>query len=49
MGQELWSDIREIAQTANVSVFHVDAHSVPNSVEWWYNSITDEQNWIQAV
>ena len=33
MGKELWSDIQETAQTTNVSVFHVDAHSVPNSME----------------
>ena len=36
-GKELWSDILEIAQTTNVSVFHVDANSVPNSTERWYN------------
>ena len=27
-GKELWFDIWQIVQTTNVSVFHVDAHSV---------------------
>ena len=36
-GKELWFDIWEIFQTTEVSVFHVDAHSVPNSTEQWYN------------
>ena len=35
-GKELQFDIWEIVQTINVSVFHVDAHSVPNSTEQWY-------------
>ena len=48
-GKESWSDILEIAQTINVSVFHVDVNSVPNSIERWYNSITDEQTIIQAL
>ena len=48
-GKELWSGILEIAQTTNVSVFHVDANSVPNSTERWYNPITDEQTIIQAL
>ena len=49
MGKELWSDIQETAQTTNVSVFHVDANSVPNSTERCYNSITDEQTIIQVL
>lgn len=47
-GKESWSDILEIAQTINVSDFHVDVNSIPNSIERWYNSITDEQTIIQA-
>ena len=48
-GKELWSDILEIAQTTKISVFHVDANSVPNSTEPRYNAITDEQTRTQAV
>ena len=31
--KELWADIWEAVQKTNVLVFHVDAHSVPNSME----------------
>ena len=48
-GKELWADIWEIVQKTNASVFHVDAHSIPNSTERWYNSITDKQTRIQMV
>lgn len=42
--KELWADIWEAVQKTNVFSFHVDAHSVPNSMELWYNSITDRAN-----
>ena len=48
-GKELWSDIWETVQTTKVSLFHVYAHSVPNSTEPGYNAITDEQTRTQAV
>ena len=47
-GKELWFDIWQIVQTTNVSVFHVDAHSV--QILWNDGiTITEEQTRIQAV
>ena len=48
-GKELWADIWQIVQKTNVSVFHIDTHSIPNSMERWYNSIADKQTRIQMV
>uniref|UniRef100_A0A672UD49 Integrase zinc-binding domain-containing protein n=2 Tax=Strigops habroptila TaxID=2489341 RepID=A0A672UD49_STRHB len=48
-GKELWQDIWAFAQQARVTVFHIDARCGADTLEQWYNSITDGQAKISQV
>lgn len=48
-GKELWQDIWAFVQQTQVTVFHVDAHCGADTLERWYNSITDSQAKISHV